>query len=690
MEKNIILAQIGRTSKYDSVKYKKLDQNNESDPSAYNLTESDTMEKIECTESCYSFQVILEEIKNKKNRKADFLILVGTRESSWANLCKVFGEKNKKEYDQLKSIMQEDTDGFGGISNILEIQNTVEEFLTTCLHGTNVRILIQNNGITDVESRENFNLLTGMLSEVLGSREEENQKAKMNLHLDISNGFRSFPIYVFLSSNYMKQMRPRGESIRIFMYYGMFEKKLELADGKFISSGNGSYVPYVDMSDASDIMQWTDAVIEFYNNGSVIQLLKILDSDPYRRWKDFRTGDGQDTIASVFRKFNYAMNSNNLKLLEKTTSALARMDRYLDDSLPDYARNLLEHISHDFKERFEITGENPSKYGTLSVQIAEWYLDQQRIGDAVIALQEGLITYTMEKYSSKCETLINKKRTDEMVEIRRGSLPGDEALFDFRYREIIRRYVFDTRDIEEKEWLREYRYLCENLRDPAMRMQYNIDKPAVETDMNRAAEAVRKLAGNVRNKELDSCIEKCLDELLSMQDYDFFISYRRTSKEEEDGVRIAQGIKDFLSEKNYKVFLDKKELQGTAKEFPPEIRNAVRNSQYMILLLGKGSFEREYSDKDYYYMEIQTATEKHYKKEIFVVLLDGFENSLSLEYFPDTLQEEIGKIVNEYQHVGENRKWGYSQQEQEEMRQELLKAIQKNQEDKQKRNKKNK
>lgn len=690
MEKNIILAQIGRTSKYDSVKYKKLDQNNESDPSAYNLSESDTMEKIECTESCYSFQVILEEIKNKKNRKADFLILVGTRESSWANLCKVFGEKNKKEYDKLKSIMQEDTDGFGGIRNILEIQNTVEKFLTTCLYGTNVRILIQNNGITDVESRENFNLLTGMLSEVLGSREEENQKAKMNLHLDISNGFRSFPIYVFLSSNYMKQMRPRGESIRIFMYYGMFEKKLELADGKFISSGNGSYVPYVDMSDASDIMQWTDAVIEFYNNGSVIQLLKILDSDPYRRWKDFRIDDGQDTIDSIFRKFNYAMNSNNLKLLEKTTSALARMDRYLDDSLPDYARNLLEHISHDFKERFEITGENPSKYGTLSVQIAEWYLDQQRIGDAVIALQEGLITYTMEKYSSKCETLINKKRTDEMVEIRRGSLPGDEALFDFRYREIIRRYVFDTRDIEEKEWLREYRYLCENLRDPAMRMQYNIDKPAVETDMNRAAEAVRKLAGNVRNKELDSCIEKCLDELLSMQDYDFFISYRRTSKEEEDGVRIAQGIKDFLSEKNYKVFLDKKELQGTAKEFPPEIRNAVRNSQYMILLLGKGSFEREYSNKDYYYMEIQTATEKHYKKEIFVVLLDGFENSLSLEYFPDTLKEEIGKIVNEYQHVGENRKWGYSQQEQEEMRQELLKAIQKNQEDKQKRNKKNK
>lgn len=82
------------------------------------------------------------------------MILVGTRESSWANLCKAFRKKYGKEYNKLKSIMQEDTDGFGGISNILEIQDKVEKFLTICLDGTNVRILIQNNGITEVESKE--------------------------------------------------------------------------------------------------------------------------------------------------------------------------------------------------------------------------------------------------------------------------------------------------------------------------------------------------------------------------------------------------------------------------------------------------------------------------------------------------------------------------------------------------------
>lgn len=696
MEKNIILAQIGKSSKYSEVKYKKFNQNNASDPSAYDPTEADTLENenIDCTKSCYSFEVILKEMEKKMSGKADFLILVGTQESSWARLCEVFGDKYKKEYSQLKSVMQEETDGCGGISNILEIQKEAEKFLTECLNGTCVRILIQKNGITRMESKENFNLLTGLLSEVLDNKKQDNGQTKINLHLDISNGFRSFPIYVFLASNYMKQMRPKEESIRIFLYYGMFEKKLELKQGKFVSSYKGDYVPYVDMSDASDMMQWTDAVIEFYNNGSVIQMLKILDTDTYRGWADTPIGDGQNTISSVFQKFNYAMNSNHLKLLEETTGLLARLDEYLDDSLPDYAKNLLSHISKDFKERFENDGENGSaanhsKYGTLSVRIAEWYLDQQRIGDAVIALQEGMITYVMEKFSTKCETLINKKREGEMSEISRGALPGDRALFDFEYREMIRKHVFDTRDIEEKEWLREYKYLCENLRDPAMRMQYNVnDQFMAEKDIGRAAEhaaeAVRELAGNIRSGKLDGCIEKCLDDLLHSQEHDFFISYRRTSLDTEDGVKAAQGIADFLSEHNYDVFMDKSGLAGTAGEFPPKIRDAVRNSHYVILLLGKTSFEREYSEKDYYYMEIQTATEKHYKKEIFVVQLEGFERPRSLEHFPDTLKEEIRKIVDEYQHVGDGRKWGYSEQEQKEMRQELLKAIQKNRDDKQK------
>lgn len=72
MEKNIVLAQVGRTKRYEPVKYKKLYENNESDSSAYNLAEHDTMKNIDCTESSYSFQVILKEIRKKSTQRQVF------------------------------------------------------------------------------------------------------------------------------------------------------------------------------------------------------------------------------------------------------------------------------------------------------------------------------------------------------------------------------------------------------------------------------------------------------------------------------------------------------------------------------------------------------------------------------------------------------------------------------------------
>ncbi len=695
MEKNIILAQVGRTKDYGAVKYQKLCRNNPCNSSTYDSTDHATTDSAECIESKYSFHVILNELDKDESKKADYLILVGTKESSWANVCEFFGEKYNKKFADLECKMQNDGEGVGGITNIFEVKEEAEKFLTDCL-GTEVKILIQKNGIIPSELKENFNLLISLLTKILISEQNENQKLKVNLHLDISNGFRSFPIYVFLSSNYIAQILPKQET-HIFMYYGMFDKKLELQDGMFVSSRSGSYVPYIDMSDASDIMQWTDAIVEFYNSGSVIQILKILNSHSDSRWADIQIDDKQNTIASVFQKFSYAINSNNLKLLEDTTRTLAQMDNWLDEKLPDYAKNLLMHIAKDFQQRFFIATQNCAKYGMLSMQTAIWYLDQQRIGDAVIALQEGMITYVMEKFPSKCETLINKKINRKLTvaeEIGQGELPGDKALFKFEYREIIREYVFDIGDITGKEWLRGYKYLCEHLRDPAMRMQYNaIGTLPIETDMEHASEYVRNLAQNILNAKLDSNIEKLLDELLNMQEHDFFISYRRTFCKKNDGIEIASGIAKFLQkqtykdpkgqEHNYKVFWDQDGLLGIAGEFPPKIRQAIRNSRYMVLILGHGSFDRHYPKKDayntdYYYMEILTAMEKNYKKEIFVVLLDGFQEPTNFDHFPDTFKESIQRIIKTYQHINNDQRWGFSKEDQDKMYHALLKSIQKN------------
>ena len=466
-----------------------------------------------------------------------------------------------------------------------------------------------------------------------------------------------------------------------------------------MSSFKGDFVPYVDMGDTADIVQWTDAVAEFYNSGSVIQLLKILESNGLAN-----TGADGKVVTDAFRKFNYAINTNNLKLLDETTDTLAHMRKKLDGRLPKYAEILLAHISDDFGRRFGGCRQSGTKYGLLSVKVAEWYLDQQRIGDAVVALQEGMITYAMERFPVKCETLINKK-IESTNEIKSGALqnPGSRELFNFEYRETIQKHVFDTRDWDSVGWMKEYKYICSHLRDPDVRMQYNIaGQASLETDMGNAVKNIRELIRRVSKGELDAPMEEWIDQLLAMQEYDFFISYRRMFQEADDGKRMAEYIKYFLekqtyidknnNKRNFEVFWDIESLSGTTGEFPPKIRHAIHNSMYVILLIGDKSFDRHYSESDYYYMEIQTATDKSYKKDIFVIPVCGFrdpegpeaseDSKEAFKTFPETFKTNVRKFIHEYQLVNGGKVWDLS--EKDVLCQSLIGEIRKNMNDKEK------
>lgn len=755
VEKNIVVAQIGRQI-YRDTKYKKFRETAPAVPYAYLPADEECKE---CKEYRYSFHVILDELKRSKTcieTKEYWLILVGTADSLWADLCHYFSEQFKKEMPHtLKSSMKKEkkdgkeTEEFTDIQKILE---PVEQFLSECLEGTIVKLLIQSSGITRTESMDNFNTLISRLSETInfGKTDSNLPAQEIKLHLDISNGFRSLPFYVFLAANYMAQIQPKENSIRIFLYYGMFDNKLEkLKDGHYVSSRSGTYAPYVDMSDAADIVQWTDAISEFYNSGSVIQILKILNSR--EEWRGIQIDEKKTTVEEAFRKFSYAINTNNLSLLHEATSMLSQMKNNLDSgnsNFPQYVKTLLDYISDDFRKRFVDSRKGRPKYGMLSIKIAEWYLDQQRIGDAVIALQEGMVTYVMEKFPEKCEKLINKK-AKEGKEIATGKLPEDEALFDFVYREIVQKYIFDIRDAEERSWINEYVYICEHLRNPFIRMQYStapairpkgaarktsigmqhsadgetsaetgtadsqitvntvseIGRTSAETDMEEAVEMIRGLIQKMSEEELDGPVEQWMNDVLEMDEFDVFISHRHTFQTEDDGAEAAKKIRDFLKKQTYKdrngedkpfnVFLDQTNLgDGFIGDFATEIKWAIRNSRYVVLIIGKDSFVRKNSkdscQTDHYYREILTATEENYKKKILVVQTEGFKKPKSDEEmeellkdlneldFSERLKNEVKNIINRYQHIGDDRIWNFSESDTKALCQSLLESIRKN------------
>jgi len=107
--------------------------------------------------------------------------------------------------------------------------------------------------------------------------------------------------------------------------------------------------------------------------------------------------------------------------------------------------------------------------------------------------------------------------------------------------------------------------------------------------------------------------------------YDIFLSYRR-----DGGEAMAILLRDRLTEKGFKVFLDIENLNSGS--FNTKLFDVIDNCKDFILICSKGGLDRCVHEGDWVRLEIAHALEKG--KNIVPVMLRGFE-------FPDVLPADI-------------------------------------------------
>ena len=110
--------------------------------------------------------------------------------------------------------------------------------------------------------------------------------------------------------------------------------------------------------------------------------------------------------------------------------------------------------------------------------------------------------------------------------------------------------------------------------------------------------------------------------------YDVFISYRR-----DGGDGTAKHLRDALTEKGYKVFLDVESLRSGP--FNTALYEVIENVKDFVLILPANGLDRCANEDDWVRLEIEHA--KACNKNIVPVMLKGFS-------FPDTLPESIDFI----------------------------------------------
>lgn len=516
MEKKMLIAQIGRGD-YRLTSYGMLKNAEESAVNRKIMPGSDS-------ETGYTFEAVLHDLKQRKNETIDTVVLIGTDTSYWGSLCYYYmkgGVKptNKEEieatqkelHDALKTKAVEwkgNDNGYGGYSvkgiagdGNDQVKASVERLLSELLgkkyEGVDVKIIILKKGVAKDELKDNFGLLQKGLEEVVEGyykaegidREKTETPYNIGMYLDISNGFRSLPMYIYSFASYLTRIH--RENYKMHMYYGMAD-----AQDKYGGSEK-DIAPLVELNEVTDLMHWINAVNEFRNFGSVRELGEI-----FRRNSQLNTKikNSNFRLLELFEMFDYATNSHNLKALEDTIKVfcslrnLGKDQKELpqDQRLPDQAVVLLEDIGRDFEKRFH-SKDTRFKYGKLTLDLAEWFYDQDRMGSASLALTEGMVTYVMERFESELhQRPVKNKYNGKNITIPKDTI---QWLFLYSMRDAAKDYVKAGLETNAKLWA-EYKSIKDNIRNTGAHFGYS---QVGKNSIKNYRKAIRLMMNEIKN-----------------------------------------------------------------------------------------------------------------------------------------------------------------------------------------------
>lgn len=527
--KNVLIAQVGMGN-YRKTKYSNITE------SELKTTDRLFLKDLQIYVSGYSFEAVFHEVSKKT--PIDTIFLVGTETSRWKEVLKYYGgedcaipemdfKDDKKKADFERAITEQFVKKTGN--------NSLEQ----------IKIIIIENGINEAQLQRNFDKLQNAL---MGNSDVESEQ-EIGIYLDISNGYRSIPMYLFPFVSYMTRILDR--TFHLHMYYGMFEAKTPYQDerGIFYQERDEQVAPLVDLNDVTELMEWIQAVNEFRNYGSVKQIREMFKT--HKEW-NIEVND-KYRISDVFELFDYATNANDLRLMEETIHIIASMSEKIEESgLKKQAKLLLHDISNDFRQRFMGEEGKKYRYSGLTIHLAKWFLDQERIGNAAVALQEGMLTYVMERFPEKTRLIVR-------IEKRTLSERLEEFLFDYDNRECIKKAILLSEELD-RELKAENEFIRHEIRNVSAHIKYQWE----EKEHRNVAKTIETIAAY--REKIERGIKRILTDMgkeESLFEETIKAVMEKTYKQEWEKVQVQGFLKDFgLLKKD----LQNKEIDGVQED----------------------------------------------------------------------------------------------------------------------------
>ena len=325
----------------------------------------------------------------REHYNIDKLILIGTPRSMWEEVYNIYFHSNG-EFDE--SIWTKIGEECAKKNHESKLEIPHKENIEQAMGGGSKVVLVRY-GINAEEIRENSEIILG-LDTYLNEGDE--------LYVDITNSFRSLPLYIMNLLIYLRDVSTKKVSIK-GIYYGMLEATKEVG-----------HTPIVDLSEVLNVNSWISGAYSFMEFGNAYKISSLIPKE-------------YDNVSQSLLKFSNTENLNHLVALQEQYANLKNLANNTD-GWPLVMQKVIPQVVNKYIETVTIDPKGDHITSDFQYKIAIWQQKRHNYLAAYSSLSEAVVT--------RCGELILRYNVNNDI--------INETVKSYSFREAVKEYLKNT------------------------------------------------------------------------------------------------------------------------------------------------------------------------------------------------------------------------------------------------------
>jgi CRISPR-associated Csx2 family protein len=276
-------------------------------------------------------------------------IIIGTAKSMWEEYYRFFSTESnfdKEFYQELIRYTDKSNHKTTDFSTLMGLGQKLE----------NTHIIILKYGLSEEELRDNIsNVLE--IDNILDKKDA--------LYIDVTHGFRSFPLLAQQVVFYLKEVSSKKLKPRNF-FYGMLDASRDLG-----------YTPIVDLKIMFEMNEWILGANQFKTTTNADVIVSLIKPK-------------NENLAKTLDEFSKAL---NLNYSNDIFIQLEKLRGFKTENIKNPEKLIVDKVISEFINHFS----ESDKISVFQYELSRWFYNKKSYSNAFIVLAESIVSLVCEK-----------------------------------------------------------------------------------------------------------------------------------------------------------------------------------------------------------------------------------------------------------------------------------------------------